>query len=150
MIITLCVVIATAALVPLAIVTIRAMIRFEKMAEQVEKTAVLFSESMIEFKAAARDMHTMVASLDEAVDPLRRAATELGRVGSRAAALSTAVLEELVVPIRAVIGIVRGFRAGAGYFTDRVADRRRGDEPRSGQRATPEASPQREAPEASP
>lgn len=132
MIATLCLVIATAALVSLAVVTIRAMIRFEKTAEQIEKTAVLFSESMIEFKTATNEMHEMIASLDQAVDPLRRAATELGSVGSRAAALSTTVLEELIVPVRAAIGLIRGFRAGAGFLADRFADRRRGGEPPSG------------------
>ncbi len=122
-IVTICLVLTTVSLVALAIVTIRTMLRFERMAEQIETTAQMFCESMTEVRSATRDMHDLVASLDTAVHPVREAAQALGDVGNRAARLSTAVMDELETPLLAAIGIYRGIRAGVGALASRVSDR---------------------------
>jgi hypothetical protein len=118
-IVSICLVVTTAALVALAIVTIRAMLRFENMAEQIERTALLFSESMVDVKLATRELHELACSLDIAVQPVREAAIRLGEIGNRAADLSTGVLDELETPLRTVLGVYQGIRTG---FT-RIADR---------------------------
>jgi len=122
-IVTVCLVVTTAALVALAIVTIRTMIRFENMAEQIETTAQMFCDSMADVKVATREIRELALSLQDATQPVRDAAAKLGKVGDRAAGISSAVLDELETPVRAAIGVYRGLRAGSTSLLGRIRER---------------------------
>jgi hypothetical protein len=117
----ICLVIATAAVVAIAVVAIRALSRFSQVTLELEQSAHAFRDCAAQAKSAGREIQEFVTSLREIVPPVRRAAEAFGHVGERAADLGSAVLNEVEGPVRRTMGLFRGVQAGAGYFLNRLA-----------------------------
>lgn len=119
----ICAVIVTIALVAIAIVTIRTMIRFEKAAEQLAETAVAIRDSFEQFQVITREAGELVNSLQDVVPYLTRTASRFEALGERAANLSSSVLEQVETPLRTVVAVLRGLRTGTSQFFERVGHR---------------------------
>jgi hypothetical protein len=117
----ICVVVATAAQVVVAVVGLRVLSRFNRLTLEVERSAQVFRDSAERAKSASREIQEFVASLHEVVPPVRRAAEAFGQVGERVADLGTVVLNEVEGPVRRTIDLFHGVQAGAGYFLNRLA-----------------------------
>ena len=118
-----CAVIVTIALVAIAIVTIRTMIRFEKAAEQLAETAVAIRDSFEQFHVITREAGELVSSLQDVVPYLTRTASRFESIGERAANLSSSLMEQVETPLRTVVAVLRGVRTGASQFVDRIGHR---------------------------
>jgi hypothetical protein len=121
LLVVICVVVASAAQLVIAVVAIRALSRFNRITQELEQSAQVFRDGAVEVKSAGREVREFVASLREVVPPIRRAAEMFGQVGERAADLGSAVLNEVERPMRRTIDLFRGVQAGAGYFLNRLA-----------------------------
>jgi hypothetical protein len=128
LLLTVCLVAATTAQVALAIVAIRALTRFNRVTDELERGARDFSDLASQTKSLARELQGLVASLRGVVSPVRLTAEAFGRAAERAANLGSAVLQEMEGSVRTTTGLLRGVQVGAGYFLNRLV--------RSGQRAT--------------
>jgi uncharacterized protein YoxC len=117
----ICAVVATAALVSIAVVVIRALSRFNRVTLELEQSAHVFRDCAAQAKSAGHEVQEFVASLREVVPPVRRAAEAFGQVGERAADLGSAVLDEVERPVRRTMDLFRGVQAGANYFLNRLA-----------------------------
>jgi|SwirhisoilCB2_FD_contig_31_11440138_length_834_multi_5_in_0_out_0_1 uncharacterized protein YoxC len=127
LLLTVCLVAATTAQVALAIVAIRALTRFNRVTDELERGARDFSDLASQTKALARELQGLVASLRGVVSPVRATAEAFGRAAERAANLGSAVLQEMEGSVRTTSGLLRGVQVGAGYFLNRLVH--------SGQRA---------------
>ena len=117
----ICLVVATAAVVAIAVVAIRALSRFSRITLELEQSAHAFRDCAAQAKSTGREVQELVSSLREVVPPVRRVAEAFGQVGERAADLGSAVLNEVEGPVRRTMDLFRGVQAGAGYFLDRLA-----------------------------
>lgn len=121
LLLVVCVVVATAAEVAIAVVAIRALSRFNRITLELEQSAHAFRDCAAQAKASGREVQEFVTSLRDVVPPIRRAAEVFGQVGERAADLGSAVLNEVEGPVRRTMDLIRGVQAGAGYFLNRLA-----------------------------
>lgn len=119
----ICAVIVTIALVAIAIVAIRTMIRFEKAAEQLAETAVAIRDSFEQFQVITREAGELVNSLQDVVPYLTRTASRFEALGERAVNLSSSLLEQVETPLRTVVAVIRGLRSGTSQFFERVGHR---------------------------
>jgi biopolymer transport protein ExbB/TolQ len=117
----ICLVVATAAEVTIAVVAIRALSRFNRATSELEQSARVVREFAAQAKSASHEVQAFVASLREAVSPVRRAAEAIGEAGERAADLSSTVLSQMEGSVRRTLDLFRGVQAGAGYFFNRLA-----------------------------
>jgi len=121
LLLSFCLVLATAAAVATAVAAILALARFNQVTRELEQSAHTFCDCAAQAKAAGREVQEFVASLRDVVPPVRRAAEAFGQVGERAADLGSAVLNEVEGPVRRTMDLIRGVQAGAGYFLNRLA-----------------------------
>lgn len=116
----ICVVVATASLVAIAIVAIGAAARLNQVTLELEQSVQVFRDSAAQTKSTGREVQQLVAEVREVMPPVRRAAEAFGHVGERAADLGSAVLDEVEGPVRRTMDLFRGVQAGASYFLDRL------------------------------
>lgn len=121
---------AAAAEIAIAVVAIRALCRFNRIATELEQSARTLGDCASQIETTGREVQEFVASLREVVPPVRRAAESFGRVGERAADLGSAVLTELEEPVRRTMDLFRGVQAGASSFLNRLVHN--GQAPRNG------------------
>ncbi|HEU4726142.1 MAG TPA: hypothetical protein VFU59_12725 [Candidatus Eisenbacteria bacterium] len=121
LLLSICIVLATASAVVVAVVAIRALALFGRASRELEQSAQSLRDCAAQAKSTGREVEHLIASLREVVPPVRRAAQAFGQVGERAAELSAAVLNEVETPIRRTMDLIRGAQAGAGYFLNRLA-----------------------------
>ena len=118
-----CVVIVTAALALIAIMTMRAMKRFEKAADEISQTAEMIQRSVAEIGAVTRDAHAVVHSIRDVVPHFTGVAERFERIGQRTAALSSDLLTEVEAPVRTAVAISRAVRSGTAHLVDRLTNR---------------------------
>lgn len=119
----ICAVVVTIALVAVAIVSIRAMRRFEKAADEFSKTAEMARQTITELQGITQEVQSFAATLGRIAPRLRRIATGFGDIGNRASNLSTTLFQEVGAPVLAAITVVRTMRSGTARFF-RVMTRR--------------------------
>ena len=118
-----CAVIVTVAIVAIAIATVRAMNRVAKSSEDFNRTAEIVRASLGEFQAVTRQFQGMADSLQGLVPPLKRAAHQLEALGDRAVGLTSAMLNEVEKPIRTTLAVVAGMRTGTRTLVTALRDR---------------------------
>lgn len=118
LLVQVCVVIATAAAVTVAFVMIRVLRRLEKAAEGWSRVSSAWSRTAVEVESVMRDTRDLTASLRGAVIPLQNAARHLEAVAGRATSLSQDVLDEVVTPVRGLVGVIAGVKAGTRTLVD--------------------------------
>lgn len=118
-----CVVIVTMALVLLAFATLRTMRRFEEAAKEVAETADAFQSTVTDLKQTSGEIRELIVSLEEFTTGLKSTAARFEAVGDRAADISNLVLNEIEGPVRRAAGLVRGIKVGTGALFHRWTGR---------------------------
>ena len=118
-----CAVIVTLAFVALTIATVRALNRFQEVAAQLELTSRRLDTSIDGVQAVTREAQDLISSAGQAVPHIQRAARSLETVGTRAAGLGHALLNEVEVPLRTAIRVFLGARYTAGTLLEKLASR---------------------------
>jgi hypothetical protein len=118
-----CLVLVTAAFVAVSIMTVRAMTRIEKAADEFSRTAQSVQRSMALVEDVTHEVHELVGSMGEATPKLRRAASMFGELGERLALLSHSLIDEVEAPVRNAVAIARGVRSGTAFFVNRLTKR---------------------------
>lgn len=121
--IQICIVIATIGLLAIALMTIRMMTRFNKVAEELSQLTRAVRESAVRFDLATHEARALLASLRDCVPPVQRVVGRFDALSRRAAALSSTILEELEPPVFTAAAVARGVRSGADHFLKRLVHR---------------------------
>jgi uncharacterized protein YoxC len=128
------------AFVVLAIVTTRAMLRFDKSIERIverfSRTSEGVNQALLEVGKVTAEAREVVAAFSEITPLVRRLAGRAERVGDRAVNLSSMVLDEIEKPVRAAVALVRGVRSGTTTLLQRFTRRYNGVAPH--QRGNPQ------------
>jgi uncharacterized protein YoxC len=120
----ICIVIVTIGLLAIALLTVRMMTRFfNKAAEDISQLTRAVRESVAQIDLVTHDARELVASLRDCVPPVQRVVDRFETVGQRTADLSSALLEELEVPVYTATAVARGVRAGADHLLRRLMHR---------------------------
>jgi len=118
------IVIATVALLGIAMMTARMMARhISKAADDLSRLTVAVSESVERINQVSHEAQELVGSIRECVPPLRRVVNRFETIGTRTADISSALLEEVAHPVFAATAVSRGVRTGAGYLLKQVIHR---------------------------
>lgn len=118
-----CAVLVTIAFVTLTVAAVRALNRFGEVATQLEQTMQRLDESVAGVQAVTREARDLITSAGQVVPHVHRAARSLETVGTRAAGLGHALLNEVEVPLRSAIRLFRGARYTAGSLLVKLARR---------------------------
>lgn len=118
-----CVVLITAAFLGVSIMTVRAMARIEKAADEFSRTAQSVQRSMALVEDVTHEMHELVGTMGKATPQLQRAVSMFGDLGVRLARLSSALLDEVEVPVRNALAVARGVKSGTAFFVNRLSQR---------------------------
>ena len=117
----ICIVIVTIGLLAFALQAVRLMTRFfDKAAQDVSQLTVSVRESVAQIDLLTHDAHVLVTSLQTCVPPLQRVADRFEDVGQRTADLSSALLDELELPVLTTAAVARGVRSGANHLLRRL------------------------------
>ena len=136
LLVEICIVVATLAVVAMAVAAVRAMRRVEKMTDQVANLTGEIHLWVGQAGELTREARETVAAAREVIAPIRRVADRFGILGERLAGLSGAVLEEVEGPVHAAMAVVRGVRSVTAAFLDRWSHRPGGG--RAGTNGVPE------------
>ena len=121
--IQICIVIATIGLLAIALMTIHLMNRFNRASEELSQLAQAMRESAQKFDLVAHEARALMASLRDFVPPVLRVVNRFEAVGQRTADLSSALLEELELPVFTAAAVARGVRSGANHLLKRLMNR---------------------------
>lgn len=116
----ICIVIVTIALVALALVTIRAVRRFEKAADAFSRTAEGLHASIGQIEEVTQEVRSVVMSLADIAPALRRTSARFESVAERTTNLTHVVLDEIERPIHRVAALARGVRSGVSALANRL------------------------------
>ena len=119
----ICFVIVTIAVVTIAIATVRALSRLGKTTEQINSLSLEVREWVGQLKHVTSGAEDLVVSARELVTPMRRVVGRFEAIGDRTAQLSDALLEEVERPLRTAVAVARGVRTGTAYFVERITNR---------------------------
>lgn len=114
--IQVCIVLSTLALVVLAGLTLRTMGRVMAASDDVAALGKSLRCSLKQLDRATDEVAATSASVRHGIEPVLRVVGRLEEVGHRAADLASLTLDELAPPILTAASVVRGMRAGAGQF----------------------------------
>ena len=123
LLVEICAVVASLALVVFAIATVRAMYCVEKAMGQLSKLTGEIQQwigQANEFTCEAREA---VASVRGVVAPLRRVAERFETLGGRTADLSAVLLGEIEPSLRSAVAVARGVRTGTAFLLERLSHR---------------------------
>jgi hypothetical protein len=120
----ICIVIVTIGLLGIALLTVRMLTRFfNKATEDISQLTLAVRESVARIDLVTHETRALVASLRECVPPVKRAADRFEAIGLRTADLSSALLEELELPVFTATALVRGVKSGANHLLKRLMQR---------------------------
>jgi hypothetical protein len=108
-----CVIVVTLTFLGVAIMTIRALGRFAKIADLVTEQTGAFRTLVEDATRTSAEVRQLVDSLESVTESFAGAASKLGRVGDRAASMSSVVLDQVEPPVLKAVALARGVRAGA-------------------------------------
>jgi len=118
--IQICVVVVTLAIVALATATILALIRLGAAMAQVTSAA---QASVGQVERVVLETHELLAAVREVILPAQRIAHRFERLGERTADLSASLLDEIEQPIRTAVAVARGARTGSTRLLDLLVRR---------------------------
>jgi uncharacterized protein YoxC len=119
----ICFVIVTIAVVAIAVAFVRALGRLGKTTEQIELLTQEVREWVGQLKQVTRGAEELVISAKDVVTPVRRIVDRFEAIGDRTARLSDAILEEVARPVMTAVAVARGVRSGTAHFLERITNR---------------------------
>ena len=120
----ICAVVATLALVAVAIVLIRAITQLRSTAAHLEKTMARLETSIPEIERTVVEARGVLDSLGQVVARVDRLTGEFADTGSRFAKASSLVVNEVIEPAAQIAALVKGVRAGATSLAGAFLKRR--------------------------
>ena len=117
------VVVASLAVVVIAVAAVRAMRCVEKSADQVSGLIPDLRQWISQANELTREARETVASAREVIVPIRRVVDRFEPLGERAAGLSAAVLEGVEVPLQTAVAVAGVMRSVTAYFLKRWSHR---------------------------
>ena len=121
--VSICLVAVTLSVVAIAVALIRALMRVERVTEQVGRLASELQEWTIGARQLTRETHEAMESLRGLVVPVRRVVDRFEALADRTAGLSEAVLGEVESPIRLVVAAARAVKSVTTTFMQHVFPR---------------------------
>lgn len=119
----ICIVVATLAVVAIAVAAVRTMTRAQEMSDRFTGLTGEIQQWTLEANALTREARDTVASVRGVIAPVRRVVDRFEALGERAAKLSTAVFEEIEPPLLVTMAVARGVRsATASLMSDGPID----------------------------
>ena len=116
LILQLCAIVVTIALMVIAVVAIRTMRRFEQAAEEFTRTAEAVRHSVSNAEAAVESIRNLAPRVTVVVERFER-------ISDRTARLSNSILNEIETPVREAVAILRGLKTGARTLFSNLAAR---------------------------
>ena len=123
LLVEICVVVASLAVLAIAVATVRAMYRVEKVTDQVSKLTVEIQQWVGQAGELTREARETVGSVRGVLAPIRRVVDRFEILGEQTADLSAAVLAEVEPPLRTAVAVARGMRSVTAYFLERLSHR---------------------------
>jgi|SRR6185503_1384677 len=117
------VVVASLALVVIAVVMVHTMARVRRATDQVSKLGVEIHQVVGEAKELGCEARETLAEVRGIIAPIRRVVERFEPLGERTADLSTALLEEVAPMLRTAVATARGVRSATAYFLERLFHR---------------------------
>ena len=108
-----CAVVATLALVAMAIATIVAWFRLSEAARKLTAAA---QDSSAQVERIAHDAHDLMDSVRVLMPPAQLVLRRFQTLGERAADLTTVALNEIETPLLTAVAVARGVRAGTSHL----------------------------------
>lgn len=120
LLIQLCIVVSTAAVVAIAIATVRTMVKVDRAATELNRTLRLVRRKV---EDTSEGVMNVVASVEGMLPHVERVMSKFESVGERTARLSHTVLDEIEAPIRTAAALVKGIRSGSSQLVRSIRDR---------------------------
>jgi hypothetical protein len=121
--IQVCVVLSTLALLSLVGMTVRMMSRFLTATNQVSNLGQSVRQSLARLDRATDELAALSATMSNGLEPVLRVVDHMEAVGHRALDLSSAILEELAPPVLTAVAVTRGMRSAAGHLMKLLMNR---------------------------
>jgi methyl-accepting chemotaxis protein len=118
-----CFVIVTIAVVAIAVATIKVMQHFRQSSDEFSTLAVEARQLVDQLGNVARDAQEIVSTFRDVAPRVRRVMDRFEAVGDRAVTLSDTVIREVEMPVRTLVALVRGFRYGTQQLVERLTQR---------------------------
>ncbi len=122
-----CIVVATIAVVAIAIAVVRTMLRLDRAATELGRTLRVIR---VKVEDTADDVRGMVSTVETVMPHITRIVTrfenvgeQIGSVGERTVRLSHTVLDEIEAPIRTAAALVNGIRSGSSRLMRSLQNR---------------------------
>ena len=119
----ICIVIVTMALVAVAVVMIRAMIRLQAAAEHVTQLCETARELSVKVDRFTTDAQELLGTIRTMTPPIQRMTRQFETLANRAADFAGAALGEVELPVFTAVAVARGVRSGTAYLLERLAQR---------------------------
>jgi len=123
LILQICAVVVTIAVIAMAFALIKAMNRFSIASDEITRTAETIRSSVAQAEAMTRQLRELANELESIVPPLQRVARRFGDIGDRAAGITEAVLNEVEAPVRNTMALITGVRTGTRSLLGALARR---------------------------
>lgn len=114
-----CIVVVTIAVAVLAYFAARMMSRIEATTKKLEVGFAHLEEILEDSRQTSRKVRDLMGVLEQIAHSVRSGVERIEGVVERATSVSTNVLDEIERPVRDVLGVIRGIRAGVRALTDR-------------------------------
>jgi hypothetical protein len=114
--IQVCAVAVTLAIVGIAIATIRAMRRFEVTAHEFSRTAEKVRETVAQAEQVTKQLQDIAVSVQSTLSPVRSAASRLAAVADRVTDVSNVIVDQVEIPVRNTLAVLTGLRTGTRSF----------------------------------
>src|SRR6185369_8224860 len=121
--IQVCVVVATLAVVAIAVATVRAMAHVEKATDRFNQLAGDVRRWAVQANELTCETQEALASFRASVAPIGRVVERFEVLGERTADLSAAVLEEVEEPLRTAVAVAGGIRSVTAHLLKRFSHR---------------------------
>ena len=124
MLVQICIVVATVALIGVSIALIRALGKLRGTADQLERTMARLEQTVPEVERTVQEARDVFATMGRTAKRVDSLAGEFAETGSRIARASSMIVDDVVVPVTRAAAVVRGVRAGASTLVSSILKRR--------------------------
>lgn len=122
--IQVCIVVVTIAVVMVAYVAARLMLRLETTTKKFEAGYVRIEEILEDSRQTSRKVRDLVAVLEQIAHSVRLGVDRIEGVVDRATSVSSTVLDEIERPVLSVVAVVQRLRSGVRALTERWTNAR--------------------------
>jgi hypothetical protein len=115
----ICIVAVTIALVGMAVMVIRLMIKTSTLIESASRSLAELPALIEEIRQISARADDLLIAFSQITGSARSAATQFESVTTRSSALASALIDEIEHPVSQAVGLIRGIRVGASFLVQR-------------------------------